>query len=272
MPRTPAALVLLAAACILIDGPAFADDAHPWECDAQPQNTVHDDVAVLTSWAGTPWTMEAFLADLSLEDAYGTPEPDTEATIALSLILSSLSPDVEDHFELAVPTTVQLVGEHTMAQLTSEEQVLVVLAVNAALGVDLEAELNDFEEVGTELGILLPEATPHAVAAATPWWVSELLGIAVGLVFDWADEECATQAINRRKACEDKVKACKRDGGRPTKPYDWQDYDSDRQVTFAATDGEYYSNDCNYYCWVGCWFPEGEHWVYNGQDGKQTEY
>jgi len=229
----------------------------------------YEDVRSSTCWAGTTWTLEALLQDLTIEDAYGNPDPDDEASLALSLILSELDRENEDAVDRAVVNTIEVIGYSDLELLSPAEQVEVIIAVSAWQGFDLVAELEPFAETGIELGILAPSPS-QTTARSNPFTV---VRVVVGGLLRWfknhAAEECESVAISRRTACEAKAKSCRVAGGQPFKAFRIQDYEEDRGVTFAqGIPPQYMQNDCNFYCWVGCSFGNGEYWTYNGQDGK----
>lgn len=221
-------------------------------------------------WLGNIWTLETLLDDLNLEDANGEPDPDPEALLALSIMLSETNPEQEDALELAIFNTVQEIGEDTFTRLTPAEQFEQILAVHREMGVDLEAEARKVTATGIELAILMP--SPLQIKQL------EILGMTftvLKLAFDFLKGNPVDECQKRRRTCQEKAKACEEAGGTTFKdpPTRANSYNETFGVTYAhGVPPDYQGDSGNFYCWVGCRL-EGNHgWTFNGQYGTTTAF
>ena len=222
-------------------------------------------------WTGNIWTLETLMDDLNLEDANGEPDPDPEALLALSIMLSETNPEQEDALELAVFNTVQEIGEDTFTRLTPAERLDQILSVHRDMGVDLEAEARKVKATGIELGILMPSPLQMKQLGPVLGWTLTIMKAA----FDSLKGNPVAECQKRRRTCEEKAKECKDAGGTTFKdpPTKANSYNENYGVTYAhGVPPDYQGDSGNFYCWVGCRLEGNQGWTFNGQYGTTTAF
>ena len=175
------------------------DENGPQATGARPDTSPRgSDTDPVWEWTGTVWTVDSFSDALSMRDGNGDLDPDAEASLALTFMLSAVYTNEPNPFEVALDQVIETVGIDTYERMGIEERVEKMIETSEAMDILLvEEEVPRLVDQGVEWGLLeMPIVQKSIPFVRGVPYLNVACGI-TGIISWWADSACKTKAKAR---------------------------------------------------------------------------